>query len=130
MQIKFEMSPEEREEIIEKFLELVNQNPIESKDDLIRIIATIISNILDSADESIMQMCAECVKETLETSPVYQALVKQYANQTFLEDTTQKMISVAIDSNEILDENQKILEIWNQTIARKEYVIMEQKYKS
>lgn len=110
MQVKFEMSPKEREEIIEIFLELVNQNPVKSEDDLIKIIATIISNIFSSGEESILQMCADCVKETLATSPVYQALAKQYMNQMSFEDTTQEMVSIVTGSNETSDENQKILE--------------------
>lgn len=136
MKVTFEMSPEEREDIINVFLDLINKNPVNSGDDLIKIIATIISNILHSGEESIMLMCTECVKETLEESPVYQSLIEQYGEKEAWEGSENKKSSiedsslVTVDVRESSDEVQKTLDTWNATIKRKEYLLAERKYKS
>lgn len=78
MKVSFECSPEEREEIIRQFEERVSQNPVTNQQELIQVISEIITNIINSGKDSILLMCTKCVQETLEESPVYQALIKQF----------------------------------------------------
>lgn len=127
------MSPEERQDIIEIFHQLINDHPVESKEDLTNIISSILLNILNSAKESVIRMCADCIKETLKESPVYQTLITRYGEQAVWEgsgDTEEDSSLIAIDSGETSDDIQKILDAWNVAVSKKEYVINERKYKS
>lgn len=78
MKVSFECTPEEREEIIQQFEEKVSQNPVTNPQDLMNILSDIIINIMNSGKDSILLMCTKCVQETLEESPIYQALIKQF----------------------------------------------------
>lgn len=78
MKVSFECTPEEREEIIKQFEERVSQNPVTNPQDLMNILSDIIINIMNSGKDSILLMCTKCVQETLEESPIYQALIKQF----------------------------------------------------
>lgn len=113
MKVEFTMSPEERDQILEVFHQLINKNPVESKEDLTNIISSILLNILNSAKESVIRMCTDCIKETLKESPVYQTLITQYGEQIVWEgsgDTEEDSNLVAIDSEKNSDEVQKILD--------------------
>lgn len=130
------MSPEERQDIIEIFHQLINDHPVESRQDLTNIISSILLNIFNSAKDSVIRMCTECIKETLEESPIYQSLITQYGEQevwegsSYTETDTEDSNLVAVDAGESSDEVQKILDAWNEAVKRKEYVLAERKYKS
>lgn len=136
MKVEFSMSSEERQDIIEIFQQLINEHPVESRQDLTNIISSILLNILNSAKDSVIRMCAECIKETLEESPIYQDLISRYGEQEVWEGSKNEESSVedsslvAVDVGESSDEVQKILDAWNEAIKRKEYVLAERKYKS
>ena len=136
MKVEFSMSSEERQDIIEVFQQLINEHPVKSRQDLANIISSILLNILNSAKDSVIRMCAECIKETLKESPVYQNLISQYGEQEVWEGSKNEESSVedsslvAVDVGESSDEVQKILDAWNEAIKRKEYVLAERKYKS
>ena len=136
MKVEFSMSSEERQDIIEIFQQLINEHPVKSRQDLANIISSILLNILNSAKDSVIRMCAECIKETLEESPVYQNLISQYGEQEVWEGSENEenpiedSSLVAVDAGESSDEVQKILDAWNEAIKRKEYVLAERKYKS
>lgn len=78
MKVSFECTPEEREEIIQQFEERVSQNPVTNPQELMNILSDIIINIMNSGKDSVLLMCTKCVQETLEESPIYQALIKQF----------------------------------------------------
>lgn len=127
MKISFEATPEEREEIIKQFEERVSQNPVTNPQDLMNILSDIIINIMNSGKDSILLMCTKCVQETLEESPVYQALVKQFDGTDIYgydsETTEAKSQSILSEEDEFIDE-------WNNAIKRKEYLVISNQYKS
>lgn len=135
MKVKFLISPEERQDIMEIFHQLINNHPVESRQDLSNIISSILLNILNSAKESIIRICGDCVKETLEESPVYQSLIDQYGEKEVWEGSEDIKNDiddsfVAVDAGETSDDIQKILDAWNVAVSKKEYVVNERKYKS
>ena len=119
MKIHLEVSPEERESILEVFHSLINENPDNSAQDLINIVSTILMSILDSSKESMIRMCAELVKETLNESPVYQTLITQYDEKTIWEENTSDTITeetpegelVLYNTGENTDEEQQFIDL-------------------
>lgn len=128
MKVSFECTPEEREEIIQQFEERVSQNPVTNQEELIQAISEIITNIINSGKDSILLMCTECVQETLEKSSVYQALIKQFDENSiwdYPEDENSEL-----ESQSMLSKEDQFIDKWNEAIKQKEYVIFKQKYKS
>lgn len=127
MKISFEATPEEREEIIKQFEERVSQNPVTNPQELMNILSDLIINIMNSGKDSILLMCTKCIQETLEESPVYQALVKQFDGTDIYgydsETTEAKSQSISSEEDEFIDE-------WNNAIKRKEYLVISNQYKS
>lgn len=128
MKVSFECSPEEREEIIRQFEEKVSQNPVTNQQELIQAISEIIINIINSGKDSILLMCTKCVQETLEESPVYQALIKQFDENSiwdYPEDENSEL-----ESQSMLSKEDEFIDKWNDAIKRKEYVVISNQYKS
>lgn len=128
MKVSFECTPEEREAIIQQFEERVSQNPVNNPQDLMNILSDLIINIMNSGKDSILLMCTKCVQETLEESPVYQALVKQFDENTiwdYPEDENSEL-----ESQSMLSEEDELINKWNNAIKRREYLIIEPKYPS
>ena len=128
MKVSFECTPEEREEIIRQFEERVSQNPVTNQQELIQAISEIITNIISSGKDSILLMCTKCVQETLEESPVYQALIKQFDENSiwdYPEDENSEL-----ESQSMLSKEDKFIDKWNDAIKRKEYFVVESKYSS
>ena len=128
MKVSFECTPEEREEIIRQFEERVSQNPVTNQQELIQAISEIITNIISSGKDSILLMCTKCVQETLEESPVYQALIKQFDENSiwdYPEDDNSEL-----ESQSMLSKEDKFIDKWNDAIKRKEYFVVESKYSS
>lgn len=128
MKISFECTPEEREEIIRQFEERVSQNPVTNQQELIQAISEIITNIINSGKDSILLMCTKCVQETLEESPVYQALIKQFDENNiwdYPEDENSEL-----ESQSMLSKEDEFIDKWNNTIKRKEYIVISNQYKS
>ena len=128
MKVSFECSPEEREEIIRQFEERVSQNPVTNQQELIQVISEIITNIINSGKDSILLMCTKCVQETLEESPVYQALIKQFDENNiwdYPEDENSEL-----ESQSMLSKEDEFIDKWNDAIKRKEYVVISNQYKS
>lgn len=127
MKVSFECTPEEREEIIKQFEERVSQNPVTNPQDLMNILSDIIINIMNSGKDSILLMCTKCVQETLEESPVYQALIKQFDGTDIYgydSETTE------LESQSMLSKEDDFINEWNDAIKRKEYVVISNQYKS
>lgn len=127
MKISFEATPEEREEIIKQFEERVSQNPVTNPQELMNILSDLIVNIINSGKDSIVLMCTKCVQETLEESPVYQALMKQFNGTDIYgydSETTEA------ESQSILSEEDEFIDEWNDAIKRKEYLVISNQYKS
>lgn len=127
MKISFEATSEERKEIIQQFEERVSQNPVTNPQDLMNILSDIIINIINSGKNSILLMCTKCVQETLEESPVYQALVKQFDGENIYEYDSE---ITDLESQSMLSEEDEFIDKWNNAIKRREYLIIEQKYPS
>lgn len=128
MKISFECTPEEREEIIRQFEERVSQNPVTNQQELIQAISEIITNIINSGKDSILLMCTKYVQETLEESPVYQALIKQFDENNiwdYPEDENSEL-----ESQSMLSKEDEFIDKWNNTIKRKEYIVISNQYKS
>ena len=128
MKVSFECTPEEREEIIKQFEEIVSQNPVTTQQELIQAISEIITNIINSGKDSILLMCTKCVQETLEESLVYQALIKQFDENSiwdYPEDENSEL-----ESQSILSIEDEFIDKWNDAIKRKEYVVVSNQYKS
>lgn len=128
MKVSFECTPEEREEIIKQFEEIVSQNPVTTQQELIQAISEIITNIINSGKDSILLMCTKCVQETLEESLVYQALIKQFDENSiwdYPEDENSEL-----ESQSILSKEDEFIDKWNDAIKRKEYVVVSNQYKS
>lgn len=127
MKISFEATPEEREEIIKQFEERVSQNPVTNSQELMNVLSDLIVNIVNSGKDSIVLMCTKCVQETLEESPVYQALIKQF-------DSTDiygyDLETTELESQSILSEEDEFIDEWNDAIKRKEYLVISNQYKS
>lgn len=87
MKVLFEVSPEERVDIIEHFKALVSQNPVRSPQDLGNVIYTIVSTILESSKDSVVAMTIQCVKETLEQDEYCTSLIEQFASGNIKEPT-------------------------------------------
>lgn len=138
MKVHLEISPEERESILEVFHDLINEHPVNSAQDLVNTISTILMNILNSSKDSIVRMSAELVKETLQESPVYQALTSQYDEKVIWEGNEPDTITeetpegelVSYNTGENSDEEQQFIDLWNNLVKKKEYIIIENKYKS
>lgn len=138
MKIHLEISPEERESILEIFHDLINEHPVNSAQDLVNTISTILMSILNSSKDSIIRMSTDLVKETLQESPVYQALTSQYDEKLIWEGDTPDTISeetpegelVLYNTGENTDEEQQFIDLWNNLIKKKEYIVIENKYKS
>lgn len=138
MKIHLEISPEERESILEIFHDLINEHPINSAQDLVNTISTILMSILNSSKESMIRMATDLVKETLQESPVYQALASQYDEKIVLEGNNPDTITEETPEGELIqyatgentDEEQQFIDLWNNLIKKKEYIIIENKYKS
>lgn len=127
MKVSFECTPEEREEIIEQFEERVSQNPVTNPQDLMNILSDIIINIMNSGNDSIVLMCTKCVQETLEESPIYQALIKQFDGVDIYgydSETTE------LESQSMLSKEDEFIDEWNEAIKRKEYIVISNQYKS
>ena len=128
MKVSFECTPEEREEIIRQFEERVSQNPVTNQQELIQVISEIITNIISSGKDSILLMCTKCVQETLEESSVYQALIKQFDENSiwdYSEDDNSEL-----ESQSMLSKEDEFIDKWNDAIKRKEYFVVESKYSS
>ena len=128
MKVSFECTPEEREEIIRQFEERVSQNPVTNQQELIQVISEIITNIISSGKDSILLMCTKCVQETLEESSVYQALIKQFDENSiwdYPEDDNSEL-----ESQSMLSKEDEFIDKWNDAIKRKEYFVVESKYSS
>ena len=128
MKVSFECTPEEREEIIKQFEERVSQNPVTNQQELIQAISEIITNIINSGKDSILLMCTKCVQETLEESSVYQALIKQFDENSiwdYPEDDNSEL-----ESQSMLSKEDEFIDKWNDAIKRKEYFVVESKYSS
>lgn len=138
MKIHLEISPEERESILEVFHDLINEHPVNSAQDLVNTISTILMSILNSSKDSIVRMSTDLVKETLQESPVYQALTSQYGEKLIWEGDTPDTITeetpegelVLYNTGENTDEEQQFIDLWNNLIKKKEYIVIENKYKS
>lgn len=138
MKIHLEISPEERESILEVFHDLINEHPVNSAQDLVNTISTILMSILNSSKDSIVRMSTDLVKETLQESPVYQALISQYDEKSIWEGDTPDTITEEIPEGELvlyntgenIDEEQQFIDLWNNLIKKKEYIVIENKYKS
>lgn len=138
MKIHLEISPEERESILEIFHDLINEHPVNSSQDLVSTISTILMSILNSSKDSIIRMSADFVKETLQESPVYQALASQYDEKSIWEGNTPDTITeetpegelVLYNTGENTDEEQQFIDLWNNLVKKKEYIVIENKYKS
>lgn len=138
MKIHLEISPEERESILEVFHDLINEHPVNSAQDLVNTISTILMSILNSSKDSIVKMSTDLVKETLQESPVYQALTSQYGEKLIWEGDTPDTITeetpegelVLYNTGENTDEEQQFIDLWNNLIKKKEYIVIENKYKS
>ena len=138
MKIHLEISPEERELILEVFHDLINEHPVNSAQDLVNTISTILMSILNSSKDSIVRMSTDLVKETLQESPVYQALTSQYDEKLIWEGNTPDTITeetpegelVLYNTGENTDEEQQFIDLWNNLIKKKEYIVIENKYKS
>ena len=138
MKIHLEISLEERESILEVFHDLINEHPVNSAQDLVNTISTILMSILNSSKDSIVRMSTDLVKETLQESPVYQALTSQYDEKTIWEGDTPDTITeetpegelVLYNTGENTDEEQQFIDLWNNLIKKKEYIVIENKYKS
>lgn len=128
MKVSFECTPEEREEIIQQFEERVSQNPVTNQEELIQAISEIITNIVNSGKDSILLMCTECVQETLEESSVYQALIKQFDENSIWDYPENE--NSELESQSMLSKEDEFIDKWNDAINRKEYVTFKQKYKS
>lgn len=126
MKVLFEVSPEEREEIIQQFEERVSQNPVTNPQDLMNILSDLIINIMNSGKDSILLMCTKCVQETLEESSVYQALIKQFDGA----DIYGYDNNSELESQSMLSKEDEFIDKWNDTIKRKEYFVVESKYSS
>lgn len=127
MKISFEATPEEREEIIKQFEERVSQNPVTNPQELMNVLSDLIVNIVNSGKDSIVLMCTKCIQETLEESPVYQALIKQFDGidiYGYDSETTEA------ESQSILPEEDEFIDEWNNAIKRKEYLVISNQYKS
>ena len=126
MKVSFECTPEEREEIIRQFEERVSQHPVTNQQELIQVISEIITNIISSGKDSILLMCTKCVQETLEESPVYQALIKQFDGVDIYgyDDNSE------LESRSMLSKEDEFIDRWNEAIKRKEYFVVESKYSS
>lgn len=127
MKVSFECTPEEREEIIQQFEERVSQNPVTNPQDLMNILSDIIINIMNSGKDSILLMCTKCVQETLEESPIYQALIKQFDGTDIYgydSETTE------LESQSMLSKEDEFIDKWNDAIKRKKYVVISNQYKS
>lgn len=127
MKISFEATPEEREEIIKQFEERVSQNPVTNPQDLMNILSDIIINIMNSGKDSILLMCTKCVQETLEESPIYQALIKQFDGTDIY---GYDLETTELESQSMLSKEDDFIDKWNDVIKRKEYVIISNQYKS
>lgn len=138
MKVHLEISPEERESILEVFHDLINEHPVNSAQDLISTISTILMSILNSSKESIIRMSADLVKETLQESPVYQVLASQYDEKSIWEGNTPDTITEEIPEGELIqyntgentEEEQQFIDLWNNLVKKKEYIVIENKYKS
>lgn len=126
MKVSFECTPEEREEIIQQFEERVSQNPVTNPQELMNILSEIIINIMNSGKASILLMCTKCVQETLEESPIYQALIKQFEGTDIYgyDDNSE------LESQSMLSKEDEFIDKWNDAIKRKEYFVVESKYSS
>ena len=126
MKVSFECTPEEREEIIQQFEERVSQNPVTNPQELMNILSDIIINIMNSGKDSILLMCTKCVQETLEESPIYQALIKQFEGTDIYgyDDNSE------LESQSMLSKEDEFIDKWNDAIKRKEYFVVESKYSS
>lgn len=138
MKVHLEISPEERESILEVFHDLINEHTVNSAQDLVNTISTILMSILNSSKDSIVRMSTDLVKETLQESPVYQALTSQYDEKSIWEGNTPDIITeetpegelVSYNTGENTDEEQQFIDLWNNLIKKKEYIVIENKYKS
>ena len=128
MKVSFECSPEEREEIIRQFEERVSQNPVTNQQELIQAISEIITNIINSGKDSILLMCTKCVQETLEESPVYQALIKQFDENNIWDYPENE--NSELESQSMLSKEDEFIDKWNDIIKRKEYIVISNQYKS
>lgn len=127
MKVSFECTPEEREEIIQQFEERVSQDSVTNPQDLMNILSDIIINIMNSGNDSIVLMCTKCVQETLEESPIYQALIKQFDGidiYGYDSETTE------LESQSMLSKEDEFIDKWNEAIKRKEYIVIYNQYKS
>lgn len=126
MKVSFECTPEEREEIIQQFEERVSQNPVTNPQELMNILSDIIINIMNSGKDSILLMCTKCVQETLEESPIYQALIKQFEGTDIYgyDDNSE------LELQSLLSKEDEFIDKWNDAIKRKEYFVVESKYSS
>ena len=126
MKVLFEVSPEEREEIIQQFEERISQNPVTNPQELMNILSDIIINIMNSGKDSILLMCTKCVQETLEESPIYQALIKQFEGTDIYgyDDNSE------LELQSLLSKEDEFIDKWNDAIKRKEYFVVESKYSS
>lgn len=105
MKIHLEISPEERESILEIFHDLINEHPVDSAQDLVNTISTILMSILNSSKESMIRMSADLVKETLQESPVYQALASQYDEKIVWEGNNPDTITEETSEGELIQYN-------------------------
>ena len=126
MKVSFECTPEEREEIIKQFEERVSQNPVTNPQDLMNVISDIIINIMNSGKDSILLMCTKCVQETLEESPIYQALIKQFDGT----DTYGCDDNSELEAQSMISKEDEFIDKWNDAIKRKEYIVISNQYKS
>lgn len=127
MKVSFECTLEEREEIIKQFEERVSQNPVTNPQDLMNILSDIIINIMNSGKDSIVLMCTKCVQETLEESPIYQALIKQFDGTDIYGYDSE---TIELESQSMLSKEDEFIDEWNDAIKRKEYVVISNQYKS
>lgn len=138
MKVHLEISPEERDSILEVFHDLINEHPVNSAQDLVNTISTILMSILNSSKDSIIRMSAELVKEILQESPVYQALASQYDEKSIWEGNNPDTITEETSEGELIqyntgentEEEQQFIDLWNNLVKKKEYIVIENKYKS
>lgn len=115
MKIYFECSPEERQQIIDEFRDILPKDKELETEEMHILLAELIKVLTKNAVMSCIEMSISCVQQTLESDSFCKELLDKYPKDIW-------------NFNDSSDD--KILEKWNNAVENSQYLISTNTIKS
>lgn len=115
MKVYFECSPEERQQIIDEFKDILPKDKELEAEDMHILLAELIKVLTKNAVTSCIEMSISCVQQTLESDSFCEELLDKYPKDIWNFDDSP---------------DDKILEKWNKAVENNQYLISTNTIKS